>query len=264
MVAANPFSLLITGRCRRWLLALALVLLWAGGPVVARTPVRNEAATLQLPTDRTGAPTLRQPVPARLRDFRKQREFQYVEVKSEQSAWDLFWVRFWRWLAELLDTRSGQVVWKYGIYAGLVVALVFVVLKLLQIDFTRAFGRAPRAAALPYDVESEDIHGLQFDELITAAETAGNYRLAVRLGYLQVLKQLTDQGLIRWQPDKTNHDYLFELPPGPLPDAFRELTRQFDYVWYGEQDDLTPGHYAQARATRLAFQQLLSTGRRAA
>jgi Domain of unknown function (DUF4129) len=139
-----------------------------------------------------------------------------------------------------------------------------VVLKLLQVDFTRAFGRAPRPAPLPYDVQGEDIHGLDFEALLTTAETAGNYRLAVRLGYLQVLKQLTDQGLIRWQPDKTNHDYLFELPAGPLPDAFRELTRQFDYVWYGELDDLTPAHYAQARATRLAFQQLLSSGRRAA
>lgn len=264
MVAANLFYSLMTGRCRQWLLLVMLALSWAVGPVAARTPVRNAAAVRQLPPDRAPAPALRQPAPARLRDFRKQREFQYVEVKSEQSAWDLFWARFWRWLADLLNTRSGQVVWKYGIYAGLVVALVFVVLKLLQIDFTRAFGRAPRTAAMPYDVEGEDIHGLQFEELIGAAETAGNYRLAVRLGYLQTLKQLTDQGLIRWQPDKTNHDYLFELPPGPLPDAFRELTRQFDYVWYGEQDDLAPAQYAQARATRLAFQQLLSAGRRAA
>ncbi|SHK93695.1 protein of unknown function [Hymenobacter psychrotolerans DSM 18569] len=239
------------------LLALAVV------PATAQRP-RNAATTYPLPPDRTTRVTLRQPTPERLRGFRQQREFQYVEVKSEQSSWDLFWARFWHWLSELLETRPGKLMWEYGIYAGLVVALVFVVLKLLQIDFTRAFGRSPRPAALAYDVQAEDIHGLDFDALLTAAETEGNYRLAVRLGYLHVLKQLADRSLIRWQPDKTNHDYLFELPAGPLPEAFRELTRQFDYVWYGEHDDLTPAHYAQARATRLAFQQLLSTGRRAA
>lgn len=250
---------------RSCLVALLLLLLLplAARPAAAQR-ARNAAATYPLPPDRATPVPLRQPAPERLRAFRQQREFQYVEVKSEQSSWDLLWTRFWRWVSDLLETRPGKVVWKYGIYAGLVVALVFVVLKLLQIDFTRAFGRNLRPAALAYDVQDEDIHELDFDKLLTSAETEGNYRLAIRLGYLHVLKQLTDQGLIRWQPDKTNHDYLFELPAGPLPAAFRELTRQFDYVWYGEHDDLTPAHYAQARATRLAFQQLLQPGRRAA
>lgn len=247
------------------LLGLLLVLLPGAAPAQRPTGRQPNANNYRLPPDRSTRVQLRQPAPARLREFRRQREFQYVEVKSEQSAWDLFWARFWRWVSDLLNTGPGQLVWKYGIYAGLVVALAFVVLKLLQIDFTRAFGRASRPAPLSYDVQNEDIHGLNFEALLTTAETAGNYRLAVRLGYLQVLKQLADQGLIRWQPDKTNHDYLFELPAGPLPEAFRELTRQFDYVWYGEHDDLPPSHYAQLRATRLAFQQLLlHSGRRAA
>ena len=243
-------------------LLLLLLLPLAAPPATAQRA--RDTATYSLPPDHAAPVALRRPTPERLRAFRQQREFQYVEVKSEQSTWDLLRMRFWRWLAELLETRPGKLLWEYGIYAGLVVALVFVVLKLLQIDFTRAFGRSPRPAALSYDVQDEDIHGLDFNALLANAEMAGNYRLAVRLGYLHVLKQLTDQGLIRWQPDKTNHDYLFELPAGPLPAAFRELTRQFDYVWYGEHDDLTPAHYAQARATRLAFQQLLQPGRRAA
>ena len=218
----------------------------------------------RLPTDQASTVTLRKPTPERLREFREQRDFQYVAVKSEKSAWDLLMMRFWRWLGELLATRPGKIVWDYGIYAALIAAFIFVVLKLMQVDITRAFGRSARRAPLSYDVDSEDIHALDFSTLLRDAETTGNYRLAVRLGYLEVLKQLTDQGLIRWQPDKTNHDYLYELPTGPLPPAFRELTRQFDFVWYGEHDDLTPTHYAQARATREAFQQLLAAPRRAA
>ncbi|UOQ65228.1 DUF4129 domain-containing protein [Hymenobacter volaticus] len=243
---------------------LALVLLLAAPPLLAQ-PARNAAAPpLPLPRDQSSNVVLRAPKAERLRSFREQRDFQYVTVKSELSAWDLLWMRFWRWVAELLNTRPGKVLWEYGIYAALVLAFVFVVLKLMQVDITRAFGRAPQRAPLSYDTESEDIHALDFQTLLQEAEGTGNHRLAIRLGYLKVLKQLADQGLIRWQPDKTNHDYLYELPAGPLATAFRELTQQFDYVWYGEHDDLTPTHYAQARATREAFQQLLASPRRAA
>lgn len=244
---------------------LALLLLLAAPAAAAVAPDSAAQATSRvLPADRTPALRLRRPDAERLRDLRGQRDFRYVEVKSELSAWDLFWLRFWRWVAELLATPSGEFAWKYGIYAFLVVALVFVVLKLMQVDLTRAFGRAPRHAALSYDAETEDLHGLDLDTLLTQAEDARNYRLAVRLGYLRVLRQLSDKGLIRWQPDKTNHDYLYELPTGPLPEAFRELTRQFEYVWYGEQDDLTAEDYERARVTRQAFQRRLTSTSQAA
>ena len=91
---------------------------------------------------------------------------------------------------------------------------------------------------------------------LAEAEAAGNYRLALRLGYLQLLKLLSDQNLIRWQPDKTNHAYLAELPGEHLRAPFRELTRQFEYVWYGELP-LPAGLYQQARAGQQGFRQAL-------
>lgn len=243
---------------RRWPRALAGSWLLAFWLLAASSPAAPLAAPPDtgryLAPDRTPSVRLRQPAPARLQELRRQREFQYVQVKSEQSAWDLFWARFWQWIADALATPAGRVAWQYGIYAFLVLALGFAVLKLTQVDLTRAFGRAPRRAPLSYDTETEDLHGLDLAPMLAEAEQRGSYRLAVRLGYLLVLRQLSDQGLIRWQPDKTNHDYLYELPSGPLPDAFRELTRQFEYVWYGEQDDLSAADYERVRTTRLAFQ----------
>jgi hypothetical protein len=249
----------LPARLRYFCCTLLLLLLTAAPGLHAQTGRKPDIAVRLLPADPAAAIELRRPAPARLREIRSRREFQYVEVKSEQSGWDLFWARVWHWLSELLATRSGKVVWEYGIYALLVVALVFVVLKLMQVDLTRAFGRAPRRSSLPYDTSSEDIHALDFNALLSQAEAEGNYRLAVRLGYLFVLKQLTDQGLIQWQPDKTNHDYLRELTSGQLRPAFREVTRQFEYVWYGEQEDLSPAHYALARDARQDFQRQLAT-----
>lgn len=259
-------------RHRRGGLAAALLLLGLLGAGFCPPPARAAAPqptavadTLpRLAPDRSAVVRLRRPRAERLRELRQQRDFQYVEVKSELSAWDLFWARFWSWVAETLETPSGRIAWKYGVYLFLVLALGFAALKLMQVDPTRAFGRAPRRAALSYDTETEDLHALDLETQLAAAEQQRNYRLAVRLGYLSVLRQLSEKGLIRWQPDKTNHDYLYELPAGPLPEAFRELTRQFEYVWYGEQDDLTGEDYERVRTTRQAFQRRLTPGRHAA
>ncbi|TGE23032.1 DUF4129 domain-containing protein [Hymenobacter metallicola] len=255
-------SLLI--RLRR--LSCLLVLLVALTPAWSKPKPKPQAdlTVRPLPADRTTIVSLRRPAEQQLREFRAQREFQYVEVKSEHSAWDLFWARVWQWFSSLLATRGGRIMWEYGIYALLLIGFVFVVLKLMQVDITRAFGRAPRRSSLAYDTTTEDIHTLDFSALLAEAEATGNYRLAVRLGYLQVLKQLTDQGLIQWQPEKTNHDYVHELGASSLRPPFRELTQQFEYVWYGEQNDLSAAQYALARDARVAFQRQLASTRHAA
>ena len=210
-----------------------------------------------LPPDRSTALPARQPDAARLRELTAQREFRYVEPDASTDAWDAFWARVWRWLSRLLGkpsstTRSGwSQAWKYGFYAGVLAVLAYAVLKLLQVDITAAFGRSARRGLLAYDTAAENIHEVDFSTRIAEAEEAGNFRLATRLGYLEVLKHLTDRGLIHWQADKTNHAYLAELAAGPLREAFRGATRQFEYVWYGELR-LNAALYQQARAGQRA------------
>ena len=220
-----------------------------------------------LPPDLAAPPRPPQAVQARLTELSGQREFQYAQVESQPSAWDVFWTRFWRQVARWLSSRSYQGFWKWVLYALFIGAAVFIVLKLLQVDLTAAFGRSPRRrASLDYDTAAENIHELDFATRLREAEDTGNYRLALRLGYLELLKKLTDQGLIDWQPDKTNHAYLRELaesrPAARAP--FGELTRQFEYVWYGELA-LPAAGYRQARAAQQQLgQQLSPAGRRAA
>jgi hypothetical protein len=81
---------------------------------------------------------------------------------------------------------------------------------------------------------------------------------------LQLLKQLSDSQLIDWQPDKTNQTYLRELATQRpnLRAPFAELTRQFEYVWYGELPLQRP-LYADVRERQLQLGQQLSGGRRA-
>jgi hypothetical protein len=240
--------------------------LGAGPAAYAQTETTPATAS---PATASPAVRLRQPpaAAARLDELRRQRAFDYREAApvndAPSSAWDRFWSSFFRWLRRQfswLDKYSYDGFWRWLIYGLLAAAVVFVVLKLLEVDLTRAFGRAPRRAALDYETLSEDIHDVDFPSQLRDAEAAGNLRLATRLGYLALLKQLSDGSLIEWQPNKTNQTYLRELAcqrPALRP-AFAELTRQFEYVWYGELP-LTPAQYAEVRASQLALGRQLGT-----
>ncbi|WP_201983010.1 DUF4129 domain-containing protein [Hymenobacter rubidus] len=238
-----------------WFRLLLLVALGAAPAHGAAPGPQRPPATRPLPPDTGPAPRLRRPDEARLQELRGQRDFQYVEPTSrpEESAWQAFWARVRQAIAEWLTSRSYSHFWRWVFYALFLVAGVFVVLKLLQIDFTALLSRTPRRVALAYDTAAENIHEVDFASRLAEAEAAGNWRLAVRLGYLELLKALSDRGLIQWQPDKTNHAYLAELPAaGPLRAGFREITRQFEFVWYGELA-LSGPLYARVREGHRAF-----------
>ncbi|MFD2721682.1 DUF4129 domain-containing protein [Hymenobacter monticola] len=245
-----------------WGLLLAGCLALSGAPTLgapesARHPAPAEFRARPLPPDRSSPLPARRLDAERLRELASQRDFRYVEPNARTDAWGAFWARIWRWLSNLFSTPTGRVTWKYGVYAVALAVLVYAVLKLMQVDVTAAFGRAGRRGQLEYDTAGENIHEVDFRTRIAEAEAAGNFRLATRLGYLEVLKHLTDGGLIQWQPDKTNHAYLAELAAGPVRDAFRAATREFEYVWYGDLR-LNASLYQQARASQRAVSSLLA------
>ena len=80
----------------------------------------------------------------------------------------------------------------------------------------------------------ENIHESDLDRFIRQAVEQKNFPLAVRLYYLAVIKELSLRQTIRWKKDKTNRDYLNEVRKTSLFPAFREATRIFERVWYGE------------------------------
>ena len=83
--------------------------------------------------------------------------------------------------------------------------------------------------SLPYTIEEDTIYGVDFPGGITEALSRQDYREAVRLLYLQTLKQLSDAERIDWQLYKTPTQYINEVR---MP-AFRQLTNHFLRVRYG-------------------------------
>lgn len=150
----------------------------------------------------------------------------------------------------------GQVL-KFLLYA--LVGLVLIGLAAYIIS--RTMGKNARlvsTAGIP-DLEETDIREVNFPDLLQHAISQRAYRNAVRLLFLDGLKQLTEANLIHWKANKTNHDYQAELRGHPLSEDFRQLTRAYEYVWYGNLL-LSQEQFAQIHQRFTHFLQQLPPG----
>ncbi len=81
----------------------------------------------------------------------------------------------------------------------------------------------------------EYIHETDLDKFLSEAIAASNWSLAVRLYFLQTIKLLSEKEAISWSREKTNRDYLREMRNHRLGMHFRDVTRQYERIWYGNQ-----------------------------
>jgi hypothetical protein len=172
---------------------------------------------------------------AALNAYKKLPEFEYRDNYSGPSLWERFWRWFWS-IFKIEDEQTASLVgqfFRYLLIGGGIAAIVFLILKLNGINILNNFRRKPHTV-VPYSESVENIHEIDFDTEIEKAIAVHNYRYAVRLLYLKSLKQLSDSGLINWQINKTNSQYISELADSTRRNEFTQLTRQFEYVWYGD------------------------------
>ncbi len=83
-------------------------------------------------------------------------------------------------------------------------------------------------------LSTENIFDIRFDSEIDKAIATKDFRLAIRLLYLQLLKELSGKQLIQYKQEKTNSDYVLQLFGSPFYNDFFKLTRNFEYSWYGK------------------------------
>ena len=85
-------------------------------------------------------------------------------------------------------------------------------------------------------VETGDIFNINYQKEIDRAAGSGNYRLAIRLMFLRLLRDLADRNLIQYKQDNTNFDYMMQLQRSPVYNGFKRLARNYEYSWYGQFD----------------------------
>jgi hypothetical protein len=125
---------------------------------------------------------------------------------------------------------------KVLLWVLLIGILVVVLVYLLNSDL---FGPNNRKLSSETTIDLDNIEQhLQESDLekyLRQALAQKEYKQAIRLYYLMLIKELSAKEHIEWRKEKTNRQYLYELSTKPmLQTPFRESTRIFERVWYGE------------------------------
>lgn len=92
-----------------------------------------------------------------------------------------------------------------------------------------------RRARITEDVSPVEIPLSELDRALQEYLKAKEYRKAVRILFLYVLKQLGEKELIVWKKEKTNHHYYNELISKGLSEHFGRIATVYEWVWYGER-----------------------------
>lgn len=175
-------------------------------------------------------------------EYLSQKAYHYEEVQREKNwfeqvkqrlanAWDRFWAALW-------DAPVVSGFWH--IFSQLAPYFLILVLMALLVWLAMKYnsgGSEHRKIGFA-KLSPEEILLKSNNLSALAAEAIQNqdFRLALRYRYLLVLQQLIKRKLIVWKSSKTNYDYQKELRETPFQGPFSEVTRVYNFVWYGHFD----------------------------
>jgi len=141
-------------------------------------------------------------------------------VKRQRDFWENLQYRInQKWIKRTLFVLLGSI-------------LLFALYKIVFVNKLYMFYSTPFRESNADDAEL-DIQQVDFEEKINAAVRDKNYRDAVRYMYLKALKLADEKGLIHFQVNATNQEYVQQLQHHPQGKHFRMLTRAYEYAWYG-------------------------------
>lgn len=84
------------------------------------------------------------------------------------------------------------------------------------------------------DIMPDDIFAINYQKELDKAMADKDYRLAIRLMYLRLLKRCAEKNIIQYAQERTNFDYLLQVHKTSYYNEFFRLTRNFEYAWYGK------------------------------
>lgn len=177
-----------------------------------------------------------------LKTYKTNKDFNYLEVEAEESFIDkaIRWLRnilrkFWEAIFGV-GTATGFLYFIFRILPYILLGvLIFLLIRFfLKVNSNRLITKAKEKGSIAITEEEQIIKHEDIPALIKEAIKQKNYRLAIRYYYLLSLKHLTENETISWQPQKTNEDYIKEINTTNIKDGFKNITRIYDYVWYGE------------------------------
>lgn len=190
-------------------------------------------AVTQVPVDSSEV-NVRQPDPDRIELYKNDPDFIYDEAAPEESIIGIIIREIFRFLDDLLGEGTGNVVMRTLFILALIGVAYLILSQMLSGQIKSALTGQSASEDVRFSRDPDSHTREDLDRMIEAAINSGNYREGVRLLYQKTLKELNTAGMIEWSPNKTNHDYLYEISAHPLSESFSKLTRIYEYTEYGD------------------------------
>ncbi len=199
-----------------------------------------------------------------LQAYKEDPDFNY-EIVKEETWWDNFtnWLgnlilRFFEWLFGVEKASGILALFIRLIPYILLGILIFLLVKFfLKVNANAPLNTRTNTAFVSLSEEENIIKNEDIDELIQKALKTKNYRLAIRYYYLLVLQLLSEKELITWELQKTNYDYLREMQKKEFKASFKNITRLYDHIWYGNFE-IDESKYLSAAAYFSSLREMLN------
>ncbi len=175
------------------------------------------------------------PVPVqKIEKYKQDNDFKYIKQPPVVDFWGIVW----GWVSDFLSLAfSDKGVAPYIRYAVIGLVIAFALIKILGGDFSGVFVPGLKSGNQNgFKYADDNIHKIDFEKEIKTAIKNQNFRLATRFLYLKLLKVLNEIEYIRWQADKTNSSYQHELKNTNISNSFKNLSKMYEYSWYGHFD----------------------------
>jgi hypothetical protein len=209
-------------------------------PLLILQVLQSRAASIVYDTSKV---VMRSPSTDQIKEVVEDSKYVYDRVPPSNEISD----GILAWLVELFSniTKSGFLGFSTVTIILASAALVLIIILLSRNDVRGMLSGKTAKQAISFTELEEDIHTIDFDKLITEAISRKDFRKAIRLHFLKLLKELSDKNIIQWKIDKTNNDYAIELAQSRYRESFSELATLYEYFWYGDFHT-TEEHFREA------------------
>ncbi len=133
-----------------------------------------------------------------------------------------------------IDTSSGKTVFSvleiiaYIVIGALIIFLVYYFFLNYKGSDTETKIDANFDETPPSEIPKSEL-----ERRLEAALAKEDYREAIRIYFIFIIKDLATKEWIKWEREKTNYSYLMEMRNKNQFDLFNEVVSIYDVVWYG-------------------------------
>jgi hypothetical protein len=121
---------------------------------------------------------------------------------------------------------------KYSLFAVVILLLVYIGYILIRNGNFWNNYKIDKPKVYTIENIEENLEEADIVSFLDEALLKNDFRLAIRLMYLNILKEMSIRNLIQWKKDKTNGDYLYELRKTALYNDFRKCTLAYEFIWF--------------------------------